>query len=245
MRILQLSSSVAALAIALSASPLAQRMVSASDGAIAPPALRVQATPPPETPRPSAPGLPAGLKLSFDFKDPKGVNAVGFIVDSTLEPIFGTGTGISGSVEFDATDPMGATGVLRMEAKAVRTTNDRMTEVLHGPDWLDVATHPAIEIRLLKVESVEPRSLNEFKIQARAEVVIKGTSREMSLPLLATYLPGRLGDRLRGATGDLLVLRSRFSVKRSEFALNVASSPEVVAEEIVITAAIVGSRKTG
>jgi len=245
MRTLSLSSGVAAMAIALSFSPVALRMASDRGAPIAAPILRVQATPPAEQPKPAAPALPTGLKLSFDFKDPKGVNAVGFMLDSTLEPIFGTGTGISGSVEFDATQPMGATGVLRMDAKAVRTTNDRMTEVLHGPDWLDVANHPTIEIRLLKVESVEPRSLNVFKIQARAEVVIKGTTREMSLPLLATYLPGRLGDRLRGATGDLLVLRSRFSVNRSEFAINVASSPEVVAEEILINAAIVGTRKTG
>lgn len=197
--------------------------------------------------KPATPARPtlAGQRLAFDFKDPKGVNAVGFLLDSALEPIFGTGTEISGNVEFDPLDPKSASGVLVMSAKAVRTTNQRMTEVLHGADWLDVENHPTITINLLEVETVEPRSVNTFKIQARAEVEIKGQTRELSLPLLATYLPGRLGDRLRGASGDLLVLRSRFTVNRSDFAINVATSPEVVAEEILITASIVGSRKTG
>ncbi len=34
----------------------------------------------------------------FDFKDPKGVNAIYFVLDSELEPIMGMATGISGTV---------------------------------------------------------------------------------------------------------------------------------------------------
>ena len=37
----------------------------------------------------------------FDFKDPKGVNAIYFVLDSELEPIMGMATGISGTVTFD------------------------------------------------------------------------------------------------------------------------------------------------
>lgn len=245
-------SSVVALGLSCSAALVAHAQATApppakpaatapAKPAAAPPAAATPAAPP--AAKPAAPASPT--RLAFDFKDPKGVNAVGFLLDSTLEPIFGTGTGIEGSVEFDALNPMAATGVLRLDAKALRTTNEAMTGVLHNADWLDVANHPTIEVRLVSMETVEPLSASTFKVQAKAKVTVKGKTVETTIPVLASYLPGRLGDRVRGATGDLLVLRSRFTVKRSDFDLKMDSSTEVVADEILLTAAVVGMRKTG
>lgn len=187
---------------------------------------------------------PVAERHAFDFKDPKGVNGLGFVLDSTVEPFFGTGTGISGVVEFDPQDPTTATGKLVMEAKAVRMTNERMTSVLHNADWLDVATHPEITVELDKITAARPIAENTFEVTADVRISIKGRTVSKQIPIRATYLPGRLGDRVRNMTGDLLVLRSTFVVKRSEFDLKLDSSTEVVADEIQITAAIAGMRKT-
>ena len=50
-------------------------------------------------------GTLASAPQTFDFKDPKGVNAIQFHLDSVLEPISGTASGISGTVTFDPANP--------------------------------------------------------------------------------------------------------------------------------------------
>lgn len=204
----------------------------------------LQTSPPAPTPVPPAPVAPTpGQRLTFDFKDPKGVNGFVFLLDSTLEPIAGSGTGISGLVEFDPTNPSTATGTIRAEAKALRTTNDRMTTVMHGGDWLEVSAHPTVDVKLLKVVAAEAVALNTVQTQVAVEVTIKGKTVPMTIPVKATYLPGRLGDRVMGVTGDLLMLRSQFAVKRTDFGIKPDAGPDVVADEIQITVAIAGVRK--
>lgn len=211
-----------------------------------PPATRPAAPAAPATPAAPAARAPvAGEKLVFDFKDPKGVNAVGILLDSTLEPIFGTGAALSGTIELDPADPTTARGTLSLETKSVRMSNERMTAVLHGADWLDAEKHPSIDVKLVSVAKVQGEAASFFGYEAKVEVTIKGKTVPMTIPVRATYLPGRLGDRMRGATGDLLVLRSIFIVKRSDFGIKTDTPVDTVADEIQISAAVVGSRKSG
>ncbi len=45
-----------------------------------------------------APGVSYPDPIQFDFKDPKKVNNVVFLLDAPLESINGTATGVSGTV---------------------------------------------------------------------------------------------------------------------------------------------------
>ena len=45
-----------------------------------------------------APGILNAGPIKFDFKDPKKVNNVVFLLDAPLESISGTATGVSGTV---------------------------------------------------------------------------------------------------------------------------------------------------
>ncbi|MGL5020036.1 MAG: YceI family protein, partial [Luteolibacter sp.] len=57
-----------------------------------------------------------------------------------------------------------------------------------------------------------------------------------------TLLPGKLADRSNGKMqGDLLVVRSSFTIKRSDFKINTEAPTDKVADEIEISLAIAGA----
>ena len=71
-------------------------------------------------------------------------------------------------------------------------------------------------------------------------MTIKGKTREMTVPVKITYLKDRLKDR-QGKEGDLLVIRSNFEIKRSEFGINAGQNEDKVADTIELSLSIAGS----
>ncbi len=71
----------------------------------------------------------------------------------------------------------------------------------------------------------------------------KGITKEITVGIIAKYLKGKAGNRMRGAEGDLLVLRSSFSIKRSDFGIKKGMGSDVVAQEIELRVSIVGMSK--
>lgn len=178
--------------------------------------------------------------LEFDFKDPKGVNTVYFVLDSELEPIMGLASGLSGRVTFDPDDPRKTRGEIRIDAKTLHTQNKGMTDTLHGQDWLDVATHPTISFTFKNVkDSTSAGATHTMTVVG--DLSCKGVTKEITVPVRATYQKGRLGDRQQGASGDLLVLRSEFTINRSDFGIKPGMPGAVVAEEIQVRVSIVGA----
>lgn len=180
--------------------------------------------------------------LSFDFKDPKGVNNVQFLLDAPLESISGSGSGVTGTVSFDPANPAATTGRIVLASKSLTVGNPIMQEHLHSADWINAAGFPEI--------SFEARSLSKVQIKGDrtdAEVsgvlTIKGVSKEITVPVSLTYLPGKLGARLGKADlkGDLLVLRASFSVNRSDFGIMAGKATDKVSENIDLTLSLAGS----
>ncbi len=179
-------------------------------------------------------------EIAFDFKDPKGVNGLTVMLDSELEPIVGTASGITGEVTFDPSDPKSLHGTLRLETKGIKLSQPQMTGVLMSGDWLDAEKYPSIEVTLDKVTSSESKIANGVHLKVDGKVTIKSHTEPMSFDIDATYLSNRAGDRMKGATGDLLKLRTTFVVKRSVFGIKTDAPPAVVADDIVISGALIG-----
>jgi polyisoprenoid-binding protein YceI len=178
--------------------------------------------------------------LEFDFEDPKGVNAISFVLDSLVEPIIGVASGVSGTVRFDPANLEAMSGVIRVDAASLQTPQKRMQSVLHSKDWMNVDKYPTIEFVFKSIKNATPVRDNVFALEIVGDFTCRGVTRELTIPANLTYLPGKLSQRMHRGKGDLLVLRSQFSIKRSEFDINPSTPVDVVAESIELRVSIVG-----
>lgn len=184
----------------------------------------------------------AAAPLSFDFKDPKGVNNVQFKLDAPLESITGTGTGISGTVSFDPTQPGATTGKIVLETKSLTVGNPMMADHLRGDGWLDVANHPTITFEAVSLSNVRAQN-NVTTADISGRLTVKGVTREVKVPVSFTHLPDKLGARVGDpkVKGDLLVLRANFEINRSDFGIKPGQVTDKVAENIQLSLSIAGA----
>jgi len=178
---------------------------------------------------------------SFDFKDPKGVNNAVFKLDAPLEAINGSANGITGTVAYDAAKPAATKGKIVVASKTLTVGNSMMQEHMHGDQWLDVTKYPEISFDVKELKDAKTEG-NVTTATAVGTFSLKGVEKEISAPVKLTYLKGKLADRTMGQMkGDLLVVRSTFTVKRSEFNIQPGKNEEKVSNEIELTLSIAGA----
>lgn len=180
--------------------------------------------------------------LSFDFKDPKGVNNVQFHLDAPLESISGQGTGIAGIVSFDPEAPEKTTGRIVLSTASLTVGNATMVEHLHGANWLDVGSFPEIVFEAKALGHVVAND-STYKGEVTGVLTVKGVSKELTVPVTLTYLPGKLGARMGkpDLPGDLLVLRAQFAISRSEFGIQAGQYTDKVSDRIELTLSLAGA----
>lgn len=178
--------------------------------------------------------------IDFDFKDPKGVNNVAFSMDAPLESISGTASGISGKVTFDPQHPDTVKGKIVLEAGSLHVGNPMMKEHMHGKMWMDVAANPSITFELDSVKNVKTTG-NETTADAVGKLSMKGVTKEITVPVKFTYLKDKLKTRGGPREGDLLVVRSQFKVKRTDFGINAGQGEDKVSNEIDLRLSLAGA----
>lgn len=177
--------------------------------------------------------------IEFDFKDPKGVNNVVFKTDAPLESINGTATGVSGKVLFDPANPGAVKGRIAVAAASLNVPNPTMKEHLHGDGWLDVAKHPEITFEVAGAKNVRTEG-NVTTADITGKLTLKGTTKEIAVPVKLTYLKDKLKARFGNKEGDLLVLRSSFTIKRSDYGINAAKFEEKVSNDVELSLSLAG-----
>jgi polyisoprenoid-binding protein YceI len=177
---------------------------------------------------------------TFDFKDPKGVNNAIFKTDAVLESINGAANGISGTVTFDAANPGATKGKIIVAANSLTVPNKMMNGHLFSPMWLDVEKYPEITFEVKELKDVKTEG-DVTRADAVGTFTLHGVSKDLTVPVKLTYLPDKLGQRVPNAKGDLLVVRTTFDIKRSDFKINAGQNNDKVSDEINLSLSIAGA----
>ncbi|WP_221030336.1 YceI family protein [Actomonas aquatica] len=187
-------------------------------------------------------GAAMAAPASYDFKDPKGVNAISFHLDSLLEPIAGTANGISGTVSFDPANPAATTGTIVVATPSLKVTNDTMRDHLLSEGWIDAAGHPEITFAIESLSDVSTAGTTTTAT-AHGSFTLKGVTKDISVPVKLTYLADAFGKRINKPEigGDLLVVRGEFSISRSDYGIRPGQNEDKVADQIDLSIAMVGS----
>src|ERR1051325_2390886 len=192
-------------------------------------------------------GFASAAPQTFDFKDPKGVNTALFHLDAPLESINGSANGISGTVTFDPEKPADTKGKIVVTSQSLTVPNSMMNGHLHSPMWLDAAKYSEIsfevkELKNVKTDRSSPDKRGEVTTaDAAGTFTCKGVSKEITIPVSLTYLKDKLAARVTNMKGDLLVVRTNFKIKRSDFNINKGQGEDKVSDEIELTIAITGA----
>lgn len=182
----------------------------------------------------------AQASQTFDFKDPKGVNNIVFKLDAPLEAVTGSASGISGNIAFDPANPSATTGKIIVKSASLTVPNPMQKQHLDSPNWMDVAKFPEITFEARQLKNVKTAG-NVTTADVSGTFTLKGVSKEITIPVKMTYLKDKLSARNMNQKGDLLVVRSDFSIKRSDFNLMPGQFEDKVSNDIELTLSIAGA----
>lgn len=177
---------------------------------------------------------------TFDFKDPKGINNAHFSLDAPLEAINGSASGITGTVTFDPADPTSTKGKIVVASTSLELPNKMQVQHMKSDKWLDVAKYPEISFEATAVKNAKTDG-NTTTADVTGTFNLKGISKEMTVPVKFTFLKDKLGDRVPGKSGDLLVIRAKFTIKRSDFGIMPGQAEDKVSEAIDLTLSVAGA----
>jgi polyisoprenoid-binding protein YceI len=156
------------------------------------------------------------------------------------ETIAGSATDVSGTVMFDPANPGATKGKIVVEAKSLTVPNGMMKQHMHGGMWLDVEKNPEITFEIKELKNAKTEG-DKITGDAAGTFTLKGTSKEITMPVTLTYLKDKLSERIPGKKGDLLVVRGTFSIQRSDFNVNAHNNEDKVADKIELTLGVAGT----
>jgi len=118
--------------------------------------------------------------------------------------------------------------------------NPMQQQHLLSDKWMDATKYPEISFEAKELKNVKTNG-DTTTADAAGTFTLKGIAKEITVPVKLTYLKDKLGQRVPNQKGDLLVIRSTFNIKRSDFGLMPGQMEEKVSDTIELTLSIAGA----
>jgi polyisoprenoid-binding protein YceI len=140
-----------------------------------------------------------------------------------ISTVRGAFTKLSGTVQYDATNPTKTTIDATIEAASVDTRVEMRDNDLRGPNFFDASKYPTLTFKSKKVEEAGPG-----KLKVTGDLTIHGVTKEVTLDVEGPSAP------VKDPRGNLRVGASASTtINRSDFGVNGAAA--VVGNDVPIT----------
>lgn len=137
-----------------------------------------------------------------------------------LEAMTGRTDKVSGSLTFDPAKKSGS-GRIVVDAASIDTGIDLRDEHMRGKMWLDVEEHPTIEFQTTNVKWV---SGDTYTVTGK--FTMHGVTKTLTTKATVKYMPGSAKTKAAGFAGDVLLVKTSFSVKLSDFGITIPAAAQ-------------------
>ncbi|MBI4509513.1 MAG: YceI family protein [Deltaproteobacteria bacterium] len=166
-----------------------------------------------------------------------GSSRVTFESDAPVENIVGVTTAVSGTLAVDLAQPgQGAQASVAVDLTKLKTGVDKRDQHMRSADFLDTAKFPTATFELTKIEAKgDIQAAGGATATGHGKLTIKGTTKEISVPVKIMFR--KVDDQLKklGFTGDVLRVTGQFSIQLSDYGINV---PSMLGQKVSNTVAV-------
>lgn len=143
---------------------------------------------------------------------------------------------------FDAANPANSSGKIIVQTAEVKTSSERMTERMIGDACLDAEKYPTIEFEITKVSNVTKSANGVYSADVAGKFSMHGVSKNINIKATASHLPDMIQKRggMPGKKGDVLIIRSKFSINRLDYAVMPDFPTEVIGDKVEVDLASAG-----
>lgn len=145
-----------------------------------------------------------------------GANQVVIYSQSAIEDFTSVINRVTGQFQLDPRDLEHIKGDVRMRVTDIRTGTDLRDADLYGPEWLDAARYPLIEIRILRAENVRKTAANTATMTLVGTCSMHGETRDVLIHATVIYLD-QSPITMQRAAGVLVSVRASFDLKLSDY----------------------------
>jgi polyisoprenoid-binding protein YceI len=174
----------------------------------------------------------AALIQEFTLEDSKGSNGFTFGLTDGLEPLFGTGSDVTGTVMFNQANPAKSSGKIVIGIKSLKVTSDQMTENMKGSWCLDAAKYPTATfvVESGKLDKTDKNGV--LHGTAVGTFTIRGVSKRITVSGTARYVKNGVKTRFGDKEGDLLMLHTEFDFNRFDYKIGMSLDGTLISNRV-------------